>query len=409
MLLREEFFLPRVFEAAEPYMTGPTTVFLGGSQVINDGAYATPGSDYDILVVGKHIKHPTSITAPIGHTKFDIILRDPETLAYDFDEALRNGKGTLLHLCHFGKVIHDDLGYGPSIAAAAQDLYTKGPLPVTEESALAECKRLLEDIEDAAQNGSSSSQGILALVIAYRIGGVALRISRRWGANGKILGRFLLEHLPSIKTNIEEAFNSAVQGDFRPYTDLVSNTLLNLHEAGPPEQSVPFYTEGREIRFPQNDGDAFTCVRTCPDVLYDYWIAKENSSRKNAARTWLQIKYQMADQAVTPDRIGRPSNEYFYAVARLVNYLISADMLRCGQDPHDYDLCDRARLWAHTHPSGPSAVKAALAGDPSDLRALGRTIQQNLIGADPTGPLPPRISSAKQRVSPKNFFDLSIG
>jgi hypothetical protein len=371
--------------AAAPYIDDIQLAVLGGSHAIGG---ITKSSDKDVLLIGHRITQPVSLIHYNDGQKYDLILRDRHTLGHDFKEAVENGRGTLLHICNYSQPIYDPHGIYPTLQNAARDAHLNGPAAITTASLHDRLTELTKKVESGV-NEPSPTRLIQSFQLAADIGMTALRANQQWIAKGKVLGRFMLQHMPDVKNKIENGVLAFREGDAGPFQDILHQDIPRLHRQHGAIR-VPFYTAGKHIDKPADIAEAFTTVRTCPESLPDY-LSSTQPLKQDAAKLWLWWKFDNASSAVTPDRMGRPSNEYFFAVGKFVNVVRKLDDCH---GPH-----------ATNHPTQSEAADTKLAkditqaeqGDPSELLSWGQQVLTKTIGPTPTN-WPARLSPANHRL-----------
>jgi hypothetical protein len=372
-------------------------VFLGGSQAIDNGAYRTKNSDFDLLVIGAHIEKPVSLTLHDAKTErhFDIILRDLDTLAYDIQIALEGGKGTLLHLAAHGRPLLDK-GRAAQVQETLLRIHGKGPYPVEAASLKDRCSSLSAEIDVLARARSPHAHTIASVILAHELGTAALRASRHWVGKGKILGRFLLAALPEFKQELERSYAESTQGDSGRLKALAQTLPALREKTGDSFPVVPFYP-GRDLpEVPADTDEAFHAARMDERLLFKFFHADEEYIR-NGALEWLRFKYELTAKAVDPERLGRASNEYFYAVARYLRHLMLETMLASRVEPYSIPIIGQAEIMLRKDTALNAHVEKALRGRPQDLLRCGKEHHQRL--ASPQPGFLPRTSAASNRMN----------
>ena len=390
--------------AAKPYLPEIDMVFMGGSQAIDDGNLKTAQSDYDLLVIGPSIEKPISLNIfnPETRRHFDVILRDRETLAYDIETARETGKGTLLHIVARSHILYDLSGRAPHLKQRMQALHHQGPHPVDGDSLRKHCHALSNNIRDLSYIENPAVQNIAALIIAYECGITALRAKRLWVGKGKILGRFLHDGTPAFKTALEDAHASSMIGDFsklHAIAESLPRLVPRYHSTMP---KVSFAPVSHADKTPKDSDEAFHNARMDKTCLFNYLNAPEDFIRAGAEH-WLTSKHTLIAKAVDPERIGRPSNEYFYAVARYVRQIATMYTLAHGTNPQTTSVCAQAQLTILQAPILGQHINRALSGHPAALLSHGSKLLGRLVSTNVA--IPPRSSPASHR-RPATTFGL---
>ena len=162
-------------------------------------------------------KKPISLNIdnPQTGNQFDIIIRDAETLAYDVEKALEGGTGTLLHIGSHNRVLCDPHHVAQTTRNAMKTIHALGPYPVYREDLVRHCQKIRLNIGGISKLQNKEARDFGVLCLTHDIGVTALRARRTWVGKGKILGRFLYDHLPDIKLQLETASANALRGDFK--------------------------------------------------------------------------------------------------------------------------------------------------------------------------------------------------
>lgn len=376
-------------QQVEPYMPKPEAMLLGGSRGGKAGQQALKSSDYDILMLSAHIDQPVSLTLnnPQTGNKFDIILRDPDTLAYEVESARNGGNGTLLHLCAFSHIVYDLSGMAAAIQPNALRLYKQGPLPVTQESVAAELDDSLRDVERLGQQKNSGQFAIAAISLTHRFGRLALRANRHWVANGKVIARFLDQHLPEFKQTLEAAAGQVSRGNVGPFWDIVTSSLPAVYQGG--ENAVPVQ---RQYAFPHNPdvAEVYHYGRLSNDALRHYLQPDEHPPAvTRAAQDWVHYMFNLTSSAVDRERYARPNGEYRYALGRYLNQLMDTACLARDYDPSQCTLEDKASLLAIDAHDVVTALPIAWAGRPQLLHDVAQYVLADIV-ARPE-PFQPRL------------------
>lgn len=388
-----------VHKVVQPYMPAPAVMFLGGSRGGLAGQQALKSSDYDILLLADKVEQPLSLTlqSPAGN-KFDLILRDPDTLAYDVESARNGGNGTLLHLCAFSHVLQDTKGMGAHIQQQAQRIFAAGPRPVTLESLDEELMTGFEDVKRFNENAArkEAHAPVTALTLTHRFGRMALRANRQWTANGKVTARFLGAHLPEFKTKLEEAA-ADLYSEYPEKMERLVFGIPDLHKAG--ADAVPLVRKYEHPAQP-SVAEAYHYGRLSTTALNDY-LQSGQPVVKEAAQDWVHYKFNLTASAVDAERFARPNGEYGYALGRHVGQAMEVACLSREIDPASRTLAERLSMLGNFAPDFMKAVPAAQAGNPAALHAAGEGLLR-LVVPEPK-PFAPRPMPATHRLSAREI------
>lgn len=374
--------------SVRPFIGEIDLAMLGGSRA---SGVTTRNSDSDLLLIGEHINQPVSLTKCIDDQKYDLILRDPYALAYDFAHDPLIGRGTLLHISTFGIPLVDRHGKAQILQEKAAHLYQTGPAAVERSSLDDQLDSLHRRIDGSCATPPTTSL-IEAFMLAHDLGITAQRAARQWVGKGKIMGRFLLQHLPAIKNEIELGFPEMCTGNPSRFKNLVTHQIPTLYRNNH-EQVVPFRARGTLTKNPVDMADAFTTVRTCPDMIPEY-LYSTTPLKRDAAHLWLRWKFDNAASAITTDRIGRPSNEYFYALAKYVDQAITLNSYSNGRQP----ISNRIAACPDHHPALRRYITHALQGRPEHLLNWGQKIYAQTLDDTENNTFPPRPAPAHHRL-----------
>lgn len=358
---------------AAPYMPFPAAMLLGGSRGGQAGQVPLSSSDHDVLLLAEWIRQPVSLTleSPYSGGKFDIILRDPETLAHDVEAARQGGNATLLHLCGYSQIIHDRDNLGGSLQQNARRLYQQGPHPITGESLREEIAESCKDLRELQDEPNHDVFAAAALSLTHRFGRLALRAARCWTANGKVVARFLDRDLPGLRDKLEAASHQMTPGNTGAMQDFVERELPRLYrggEDGVPLHQVHSYPERPSVAEVYHYG-RMSSIALCDYLAFGHSMYREAGVRPlaEAAQDWVRYMFNLTSSAVTPERYGRTNGEYRYALARHVGQLADMTCLARDYGPERYPLLDRLNLMAEDAPDVLAALPSALRGEPERL------------------------------------------
>lgn len=385
-----------------PHLPAPRLAILGGSQTFQNGSLATTNSDYDALVFFDDIPEAQSlcVMSPDGYRKYDLIIRDRAAYAHDINISLQRGRGTLLHILAMGVPVIDKDDKAVLYQNAARQILETGPYLPHPESVKANIQNFRHTLDElSCMEGDTFRLSVLSLV--NEMGKEALSLSGQWTSTGKILGRFLQEHLPSFKDKLEDAYATVINhGTISPFYGLLDEDMPEYYKAAqklsrPIAEPTSLYRPQKaadQITLP-NAGDATTAIRCNPNYLASCHRSV-NPLAVQLAATWHHYKLDLVGHAVNPERIGRSSNEYFFSIARVVSTLADTTAIMKTSKPDELSHNERHSLLAKTRPYLAEAVTSALAGSPHHLHQEIAAFHQMV----PTAPL-----EAYRRVSSASF------
>lgn len=371
--------------AAAPYLESPVAIFWGGSRGGKVGAAPLKSSDNDILMIGEKISQPVSLTlhSPVTGHKADIIIRDYDTFAYDCQAARTGGNASLLNICAFSHILHDQGGQAQSLQQNVIVHYNAGPYPIRRESLqreLADSRRDLDEV--AAMHGVEQQAGILSLT--HRFGWLTMRANRQWVARGKVLARYLGDKLPGHKEKLDAAFN----------VQALSRFLLGIpdvHQDG--ADAIDLHRQGNFPRGAIGRADTYHFARFSSRAMGLY-LRSPHAPVRGAAEDWAHYMHTLTGGAVDAERATRPNNEYRYALARHVNQLMDLACFASLKTPDDCRLHERISLLGRQAPDVLAALPAALSGQPERLHEAGDSLLGKVVG---------EIRPLQARLSPNNL------
>ncbi|HEY1096253.1 MAG TPA: hypothetical protein VGF14_03340, partial [Alphaproteobacteria bacterium] len=107
----------------------PYLVIAGGSRAAQNGQFDAQ-SDYDLIVLSQDETQP-----PISYNNYngqaDIVVRTPDSLAFEVLQATNSRNGAVLDMIANGSVIYDPLKLGSAYQTSFQQIYQQGPWPIT--------------------------------------------------------------------------------------------------------------------------------------------------------------------------------------------------------------------------------------------------------------------------------------
>lgn len=392
----------------------PSLVIVGGSQAVDGGIHKLHDSDTDVLVLYDQIRHPTSFQfSALGRNNahYDLIVRDKATFAYDVQQALQNGKGTLIHIAAHGTIIHDACGIGSVFQERLVETYRQGPLTVHRDDVNNELSDLMTNFHYLKHDESYDA---CVSALCNRIGRLALRFSGHWTSNGKIGGRFLEKEMPDFAESICTAFADAVgENNKKPLETLALQTLRETFEGADPIKQIGVAEAQVKYPFtpiPKDLAEATTAARCDIDSFAHYLRGTAGNDAKQAAVTWAQIKLSTLFTPLSAERFQRKPMEYFMALGRAIGGAADIFMALDGHRKPS-ELCAVERIqYLFDHESAAesltrlhvsTAFTLALAGEPSALQTLKNTMIDQLYAISP--PRIDRPSPATHRIDPTLF------
>ena len=366
-----------------PHYGAPRLVVLGGSQTLDGGIHKTSTSDHDVLVFFDDITQPESFSfAADDGRKYDLMLRDPKTFAYDLGYVSDAGRGTLLHIALNGVALHDPLQIHENLKDSIRPLYLRGPNLPHEQDFKAEIMALRRNFYTLRDMCLSNAFLPALVALTNRIAKDFLLYSGHWTSTGKIAGRFLHEKLPDVKGLLARSFNHASRaGDITLYETAIMEKLhaayFTQQHAGrtmaAPSPEHPF--DAAETDF----GAATTACRLNLDAFAAY-LQGQNPTGNLAAATWGHSKIETVRRAIDAERFHRPSGEYFYALGRGVSSLSEIYAATIMAKPSDVSMTQRIAMLSSAFPQLKSATVAALKGNPQSFQTVFDSVLNGIQG-----------------------------
>ncbi len=377
-------------KAISPYIPAPAAMFLGGSRGGFSGQPVS-SSDNDVIIMAAHVPQPASLTlqSPVSGNMFDLILRDPDSLAYEIEGARKGGNGTLLHICAHSQVLLDENGMGTKVQRRAQQLHAEGPYALALPSLKAEVAERLIDIKMIEHECDSDVRNMAAQSLTHRFGHLALRAQKHWTANGKVLARDLARHLPEFKAKTEAAGMEFACGNSAPLK-AVAQDIIDLHVAGTPAVSL---SQTYNLPARPNLAEVYTYSRLSSTALHAY-LESDKPSVRAAAQDWVHYYFNLTAGAVDPERLSRPHGEYRYALARYGNMLMDMACLATEVDPQSRRLNQRIHLLKLFGLGVVEAMDAAQEGKPEALHKAANKLLNRIV---------PQPHERQPRPMPQNY------
>lgn len=331
--------------------------FLGGSQVANHGRDRLPGSDYDVVVLSPHAKYPLSynnLTYPGTGSKVDLIVRDPETLQFEIEEARRHAKAAVIKIIAEGQCIFDETGRAEEVQEKMRQVIAEGPAPVGQNVYTGKLAWLV-DVLPQYQAFGDKPYKLAGMEAIHETAGLLLRARRQWIATGKILARQVTA-FPELKEALEKTYQ---------HKDFTALGKMLVQE----KESVAFADDTKDLTFLTAEQEPDPIIRDKFLVRYsDAYLARMmhgSSGQQRIARQFAGNKLLCVMDAVHPDRFDRPSNEYFYALTRVV--FTMAGIVQAKENaPHDRRYLDLVEYFPGFH----DAVVEAEKGQPALLKEM---------------------------------------
>lgn len=386
-----------IFKVIAPYVPTPALILLGGSRA---NGKALSASDHDVLVMNASLEQALSLTDlnPQTGNKFDLILRDPPSLAWDIDCAARKGNATILHIATHSVVAYDPFQQGSWFQKQARAIYDNGPHPLRRDSLHQEIAKDLKTLDWLSSEGNPEKFEAARLSLTLQFARLALRATRHWAANGKVAARFLEQHEPELKAKLLHAAASAQPGDVTALKKFISHALPAAHRThGHP---VPY--NAQEQRFPANPtvADAYHYCRINASAIHNY-LAHPRSQTRNVAQDWLRFYHGVTGEAVSTERFNRNRTEYDFALGRFINYTLELALLAKQQDPRKFALATKLDQLATHEPDIFAALAPARNGNPLPLHDGVNLLLDKVAGAPQ--PYAPRFVPQWQKKDPLGY------
>lgn len=330
--------------------------FMGGSRGASMGDQrAVSRSDYDIVVLAAHTRYPVSynhVIHPVNGCAMDIIIRDPATLAFEEQEAKRVGKGSVLRMIAEGEPLCGEATAVNKVQAHFADVWTDGPNPM-HGMLFYERFRGLHAFAQQCTHMSGKEKSLALYQLVHDAGTLHLSSQRQWSASGKIMGRYLPM---SFKAQLEEFYAS---GHAMGIVDLVGNADKTLGYGS-------FYDTAllRTQKETQEDIKTKFLLRYSEESFAGI-MTDGNTQQKQYGYEFIANKLMTVTDAVDRERLGRPSNEYFYALSRVVKTMAETVQVLTGKKREE-----RYAVLTHEVPEFHGVVTQAEKGDPSSLKKL---------------------------------------
>jgi len=361
--------------------------FLGGSMgTANNPVQA---SDYDIVVMAPEIKAPISynnLTNPSNGRKVDLIVRDPETLAFEILEAQDCGKGGVLKMIAEGNILFGAPKNTEVLQQEIKKIIRTGPNDISHEDYKWEYYSLRMGFFAESSYSDWGKKYLTRMVLTHDLAKFHLRTKNQWIAQGKILSRQLLMADPEFKKNLEEAYELQ---SFSSHQKL--NEIFDAIPAKPPE----FLQNREDILLKKAFEEGHPAYRE-PFLIsyqdnYDLNLLRDGSEQqKEMVFSYLGNKIWNVAGAVDKQRLGRPSNEYFYSLARLVKTVRHSICVLNNQSPTENGCFALVKEF----PEFPDLVHTAENGQPERLKDLVENIARYFN---------PDCDKESLRISPTTF------
>jgi hypothetical protein len=354
-----------------------TMAFWGGSLVQHN---AVAQSDYDIVVLAPHIEKPVSynnVVNPDDRRKADIIVRDPETLAFELQDARYTGKSTVARLIADGVPVFGPTKNAMTMKRLMQKFIAHGADMLSNDVYQARYHALKKDFVFSPMLNREEKE-LLAFEQRHEMTSLFLRTQRQWVASGKILGRYMVDYSPMIENDLATAYKDGNLSVLFDRMQTPENLLPNAVDIAT-QQAILETDKELQCQF---------MVRHSQDYLCKV-MNNGSSVQRKIAENYLGNKLMMITQSVDRERFERPSNEYFYALARVVYTMGDLYHAQSGMEREW-----RYKALNEAQPDFYDAVKRAERGQPEKLQ---------LFMLDYTEKLNPNAGAESIRSSPTTF------
>lgn len=374
-------------EICRTYVPGARMAFLGGSMNPDmRGRDVGRQSDYDVVVIAKHVFYPMSYNGlihPADGRSIDLIVRDPETLAFDFLDARQRGKPVVPNIVASGAILFDDKNQAQSVKESAYTLIENGPLKMHDAEYMQCIQKLSRDMLQIQVQGNETLNELMLPELAHNIGTLYLRSQRSWHGAGKFLPARLQPH-DVFRENLECAAAKK---------DALALLKLLPHPTGHEKRYCdPLLTRARQEK---NDK-----LRDHFLISYDRPYQQDalsfgNKEQRKLARSIMAEKLCTLAKAVDAERYGRAPDQYDYALTRFV---MTWSEFNADDNHHNWQgttfINQRYQQFLAQSPEILSAVNTARSGAPEHLHNLA---------ADFIHELQPQPQKVAVRRAPANF------
>lgn len=387
-----------------PELGDPDIILLGGSQASPNRQHVMPNSDYDILVIFPAIPYAESFTfTSDDQTRvYDLILRDPPSLAYDVHRARKDGKGTLLDIATFSRILYDPNNQAARLQSNLRAHYASGPYRLTLDMMNEEISELRLNLLHICYIRNKPAYPANVAALCNQVGKLALRLSGRWTSSGKIAGRYLKEHMPDMRLALQKAFHDAIDNRVpESLNDLIIHELGKIFYSN--TLSQPFLSPQIPYDFDPNPtckGHASTAVRTNPDALSVYFQST-NPIALNAAITHAHAKLGTVITPLTSERFLKKPDEYFFALGRAIAAYVDIRYADKGFTLSGTCLSERVNFIFEEEPDLARIFELALRGNPAGLNLV---FKETLASLEAPYPYLHRPSSPDMKEDPAFLF-----
>lgn len=294
-------------ELIESYAPDAVMAFWAGSLTQNNMAISS--SDYDVVVITPQINAPVSynrLVNPLDNRKVDLILRSPETLAFELMEARYSHKSTVPRSIAEGRVILDRTGKAPFLQQEMKNFIANGPDAMSVYAYRDNTSEITRDLH-MAHIGSKEAKYLFSFQLTHDMATLYLKSKREWLASGKILGRYLEPH-HEYKNALEQAYEKDRLNAFYTHTPLQNVILCDSADDIAFEHAVEEQDTWLHDQFMMRYSNQYLC-----EVMRQGTIAQ-----KKMATDFMGNKLYSVTEAMNSERFGRLSNEYFFALSRIV-------------------------------------------------------------------------------------------
>jgi len=332
----EKSIAQQLQQICQAYAPDARMAFLGGSMVEKQGANKSTKSDYDIVMLVPHVAYPVSynnIPGPEGR-HVDLIIRDPETLSFEVEEAKRHARKAVLSIIAEGQLIFGDQKKAKPLQMEIGNAILAGPDKINAVHYLYRFMEL-QNLDWCSKLSNGPERQLAIYELTHEAADLYLRAKRCWTANGKVLDRLLQPH-QEFKHKLDEA---SEKGD--PWSLMYEVTRKASSDGrlkdGKYDDVTLRYAEEEEDKEIQ---DKFM-LRYSDDYLAGN-LRHGTVIQKAHAYEFLRYKIPAVAAAMDKERLVRAPGEYNMALSRLVYTMAkTAHALSPTPNVHRYKaLCD---------------------------------------------------------------------
>lgn len=201
---------------------GAACAIVAGSIMRGEG---TIGSDIDLVVIYRQLDAAWRESFIEAGVPVEAFVHDPATLGWFIKQDTDLGYPVMAHMMATGRAIGTDAAFAKTLQAAAAEMLTRGPPPLTGQRRDGFRYIITDLLEDLRGERSATETRAIAANLYQSLADLTLLGRGTWSGKGKWIPRLLHRLDPQLAESFDEAFRRAFDGHSEALVSLAEQEL----------------------------------------------------------------------------------------------------------------------------------------------------------------------------------------